>query len=454
MNQLDSQMVIAEIPDETLAHHLVNRDDLEVVLGRPETYIRWFILCTPLLWLTGLLLPAAMILFLGLLGRIPARKYLTDWVVLSWWLVSVVQAVAVFFNWLDSPESLGFLVRQWFSFTTSGWFVLGSALAIGKYSRFDSKEMVRNASILGLYIIFGGIIALLLYIITGVDSKLVVATPFGYLMPEQMSLTKFFFTIRFYQFEELFGRDLPRLVLFYPWALVLSFAGVGILFMTIYENSKFWKYIGITGGLVAIFGSMGRMGVIAVGLSLVIYFWAKLRTPTKWATVIICSIVLLFALIFHEAYGVLDSTVQRIGASREGSTDARRLAYELTWAAIQKSPVIGYGWIGDIISEEIPMPLGSHSTILGLLYTGGAVTFASFCLAVMITLFAFLKKLATSYDRKRLSAFCIFLALLLFTTTEGINYFFISTLIIMFWLGMALTPLTADEEADHLVLLL
>lgn len=451
MNELESQMAIAEIPDEILAHHLINRDDLEVVLGRPETYIKWFTLCTPLLWLSGAFLPVALILLVGLLWRIPARKYLTDWMVLSWWMVSVVQSAAVFFNWIDSPESVGFLIRQLLSFTTSGWFVLGSALAVGKYSRFDSKELVRAASILGLYFIIFGIIGFINYIIYRLPIKFI-AMPFGYLVPENMSLVKFFFTVRLYSFEDLFGNELPRLVFYYPWPLVLSFAGVGLLFMTINENSKFWKYLGVTGALVAIFGSMGRMGVIAVVFTLLIYFWGKLRTPTKWATVTICATVLLFLLIFHLGSGMIDRTVQSIGASRSGSTDARRLGYELTWTAIRHSPVIGYGWVGDLISEEIPMPLGSHSTILGILYTGGAVTFASFCLAVIITLYSFLTKLATSSDRKALSAFCIFLALLMFTATEGINYFFISNLLILFWMGMALAH--DDEQTSRILLLL
>ena len=454
MHEFKSQMVIAEIPDEILAHHRLNRDDLEVVLGRPETYIRWFILSIPVLWLTGALLPAAMILLFWLLGRIPARKYLTDWLVLSWWLVSVVQAVSVFFNWIDSPESLGFLVRQLLSFTTTGWFVMGAALAIGKYSRFDSKEIVRDASILALYIIIFGIIAILLYIITRQPTTFI-ATPVGYILPKDLSLTKFFFTIRFYSIEHLFGTELPRLALFYPWPLILSFTGIGLLFMTIFEHSKVWKYIGITGAVFAIVGTMGRMGLIASVLSLLIFFWAKLRPAAKWATVIICSTVLLFLLSAHLGSGVIDSTMENIEKSREGSSDARRLGYELTWVAINQSPIIGYGWVGDLISAEIPMPLGSHSTILGILYTGGAVTLASFCLAVMITLFSFLNKLAARGDSKRLSAFCIFLALLLFTTTEGINYFFISNLIILFWLGMGLAPVTDhDEEADRLFLLL
>jgi hypothetical protein len=454
MHEFKNQMVIAEIPDEILAHHRIHRDDLEVVLGRPETYIRWFILSTPVLWLTGALLPAAMILFLWLLWRIPARKYLTDWLVLSWWLVSFVQAVSVFFNWIDSPESSGFLVRQLLSFTTTGWFVMGAALAIGKYSRFDSKEIVRDASILALYFIIFGTIAFLIYIITKEPTRFV-ASPFGYLLPERMSITRFFFTIRFYSLEELFGKELPRLVLFYPWPLIMSFAGVGLLFMTIFEHSKVWKYIGITGAVFAIVGTMGRMGFIAAALSLLIFYWGKLRPAAKWAAVIVGSTVLLSLVSFQLGSGMLDSTMATIEKSRAGSSEARRLGYELTWAAINQSPVIGYGWVGDLISEEIPMPLGSHSTILGILYTGGAVTFAAFCLAVMITLFSFLNKLAGSGDSKRLSAFCIFLALLLFTTTEGINYFFISNLIILFWLGMALTPVTApDDEADNLFLYL
>jgi hypothetical protein len=451
MNQLESQLAIAEIPDDILAHNLINRDDLEVVLGGPEAYIRWFILCTPFLWLVGLILPAAMILLFGLLWRIPARKYLSDWVVLAWWMVSVVQAAAAFFNWIDSPESVGFLIRQFSSFTTTGWFVLGAALAVGKYSHLDSKELVRDASIIGLYYIIFGIISFIIYINYRLTAHFL-ATPFGYLLPEKMSLTKFYFTTSFYTIEDLFGMMVPRLVLFHPWPLILSFAGVGLLFMTIYENSKFWKYIGITGALVAIIGSMGRMGVIAVVLSLMIYFWAKSRTRTKWALVVICSTVLLLSVILDLGSMVIDRTVQKIESSREGSTDARRLGYELTWAAIRKSPVIGYGWVGDLISEEIPMPLGSHSTILGLLYTGGAVTFTAFCLAVIITLFSFLKKLATSDDRKCLSALCIFLVLLLFTTTEGIHYFFMTNLLILFWLGMALAPLTDDEPASQIVL--
>lgn len=235
----------------------------------------------------------------------------------------------------------------------------------------------------------------------------------------------------------------------------MSFAGVGLLFMTIFEHSKVWKYIGITGAVFAIVGTMGRMGFIAALLSLLIFYWGKLRPAAKWAAVIVGSTVLLSLVSFQLGSGMLDSTMATIEKSRAGSSEARRLGYELTWAAINQSPVIGYGWVGDLISEEIPMPLGSHSTILGILYTGGAVTFAFFCLAVMITLFSFLNKLAGSGDSKRLSAFCIFLALLLFTTTEGINYFFISNLIILFWLGMALTPVTApDDEADNLFLFL
>ncbi len=459
MNEFESQMVIAEVPDGILARHRIDRDDLEVVLGGPETYIKWFILFTPLLWLSGLLMPTAIILLLGLLWRIPPRKYLTDWLVLSWWLVSFAQAAAIFFNWVDSPASVGSMLRQIFSFPNSGWFFMGAALAVGKYSRLDSKQLARFASILGLYFIIFGIIAFFIYKKVGVPGKYI-AMPFGYLIPENFSdLHRFFFTIRFYGFEYFFERsDVPRLVLWYPWAGALSLAGVGLLFMTIHEKTKFWKYLGVTGALVGILGSMGRMGAIAVVLSLMVYFWvcfwAKLRPSAKWATMLIFSTILLFLFSLNLGSGVVDKTMQKIEASREGSTDARRMVYEETWAAIHKSPVIGYGFREILISEEIPMPLGSHSTILGVLYNGGAVTFAAFCLAVIVTLFSLLRSLATSSNRKHLSAFCIFLVLLMFAISDEINYLFISNLIILFWMGMALAPLSDDEQASPKVLLL
>jgi hypothetical protein len=453
MNQLESQSVIAEIPREILAQHRISRDDLEVVLGGPETYVKWFILLTPLLWLTGALLPAAIILLLGLFWRIPARKYLNDWVVLSWWLVFAVQAAAVLFNWMGSPESMESLFHQVFSFPNLSWLFMGAALAVGKYSNFDCKQLARFASIISLYIIVLGIVAFIIYKLQGDAVKFI--TPLGYLLPEKIDLQRFFFTVEFYSFEHLFNmREVPRLVLFYPWPLVLSFAGIGLLFITINENRKFWKYIGITGALVAIFGSMGRMGIIAAALCLLVYFWGKLRMPTKWIMLTICSIVLVFTLIFHLLSGPIDSGVRKIEASREDSTEARMLAYELTWEAIHKSPVIGYGFHKVLVSDKVPVPLGSHSTILGLLYTGGAITFASFCLAVIITLWSFRRTLAIESNKQRLSAFCIFLALLLFTATEGINYFFISNLIIIFWMGMALAPFGDDDQSPPRVLLL
>jgi hypothetical protein len=452
MNGFDEDLAIFEIPRDVLAAQGIDAADLEVRLAQPDKWIKLFIILTPLLWLTGALMPAAMLLLLWLLWRIPCRKYLTDWVVLSWWLVSGVQALCLFFNWMNSTQTTAFAIRQLFSFTTSGWFVLGAALAVGKYSRLNYKELARDASILGLYFIIFGIISFIVYLHFGNWVKFI-ASPVGLFLPQDLSLVRFYFTIRFYSMEYLFGKLLPRLALFYPWPLVLSFAGVGIFYMTLQEEKKLWRYIGITGAFVAILGSMGRMGVIALAVSLLVYGWGKMSQQAKWLTIPLVSALLVLTITFDVGGGALRHTFSDIETSREGSTEARLLDYQLTWQAIQKSPVIGYGWQGDIISEQIPMPLGSHSTILGVLYTGGALTFTFLCLAVIITLYSLLMKAVASGNVRRLSGLCIFLALTLFTTTEGINYFFISTLLILFWIGMAMSPLTEDQDKDQLILL-
>ena len=452
MDRLEKFMAISDIPADILADHLIDVNDLEVQLGQPEKWIKLYVVFTPLLWLTGALLPASLLLLIWLLLRIPARKYLTDWVVLSWWMVSAAQIVSVFFNWVEFGEGTAFLLRQLLSFTTTGWVVLGAALAVGKYSRLDYKELIRAASILCLYFIIFTIISIPLYLTLG-DQFNYIAVPFGLLLPNDMSLTKFYFTIHLYMFDDLYNVMLPRLVFFYPWPLCLSFAGIGLLFMAFQEDSKWWKYVGITGALIGIAGSMGRMGILALVGCILVYLGARLSTQAKWLLVPVLSVFLIVSLLSGWGERFVSSELNAVEASRQGSTDARNLAYEMTWQAILKSPVIGYGWVGENISEEIPIPLGSHSTIFGLLYTGGVVTFSIFCLAAALTLATLLKRLTTMGNIRCLSALCIFLALLMFAVTEGINYFFISTLIILFWIGAALST-TPDQDNERRLILL
>jgi O-antigen ligase len=55
---------------------------------------------------------------------------------------------------------------------------------------------------------------------------------------------------------------------------------------------------------------------------------------------------------------------------------ARMLIDAESWRHFLESPVWGYGWYSSEVARWLRVPLGSHSTIYGTLYTGGLVTFS------------------------------------------------------------------------------
>jgi O-antigen ligase len=71
---------------------------------------------------------------------------------------------------------------------------------------------------------------------------------------------------------------------------------------------------------------------------------------------------------------------------RPGSSEARDLIYWLSWRAFQRSPVFGYGGFSESVAAWLRVPLGSHSTFYGVLYTGGLFAFTVIALAYATTL--------------------------------------------------------------------
>jgi hypothetical protein len=235
------------------------------------------------------------------------------------------------------------------------------------------------------------------------------------------------------------------LILFFPWALVLGFAGIGIFFMSIHESSTFWKWIGIAGALVAVVGSLGRVSVVAFALAIVFHTWVRSRSAAKWLLISILSIaVIVMVSIFNiSPFDIVSELSGKIVKSRPYSSEVRLQLNEETWKGIEKSPIVGNGWQGERIFPNVPMPIGSHSTILGVLYTGGISTFLFFCSAVLIT-FASLVKQNYIDSIYHISAMTVFFAFLMFTYTESVQLFIFPTLLVFLWIGWALSPVIAD----------
>jgi hypothetical protein len=61
-----------------------------------------------------------------------------------------------------------------------------------------------------------------------------------------------------------------------------------------------------------------------------------------------------------------------------------------------QSPIIGHGWIGESVHLKEVLPIGSHSTVYGLLYIGGIPSFFTFVVAMLLTFTALGQRLLSS----------------------------------------------------------
>ena len=405
----------------------------------------WFIAATPLLWFAGLLAPAGFLMSLWFFYRLTAAKAPLYVVPCLWAAVGLAQAISVIINCFTADLPFTYLLYRLASTTVSGWFILALALAAGRYFIFSPIKFSRLTSILSLYILSLGTLSFLLWGLGSFES-LSILSPVGSLVPSSLPSSASLFTLNFFSTGTLFGLTLPRLTLFYPWAECLGFAGTGLFFVCLNEEDKNWKTIGVSGALFAIFLSMSRAAIVSFCIALAIYLW--LRSERKWLFLGLFSVHLVLLVAYfnfvdfsiaaslREAYELIASMR---GDGGLGSTIGRNYVYDASYKAFLESPLWGYGWPGEDIADSLPMPIGSHSTIYGLLYTGGIFTFLCFCIAILATL-GYLFKAALGGSTISKASFAIAVALAVMSYGETLYSFSLPIFFVFLWLGMGLRP--------------
>ena len=397
-----------------------------------------YVRLTPVLWALGLLAPLGMALLSGSLLR-NARDKRVGTTVFLWWFVGFMQAISVLVNWFDSGSSTWYLLYRLGSATVSGWLFLGAAIGVGRIYRLNSPKVVRAICVLGLYLLVLGSLSIGLGLVSGIE-KLSITSPVGLLLPRDLPATEYAFTMNFFTYEEILGKRIPRLILFYPWPVCLGFAGIAVCFIALCEKRLLWKRIGFSGGVMAVVGSMSRAAAIALVVTGVLYVWQTWHPRYRWATIsLLCIIPVTIVYLDMPVMRHVAQFYDSVADLRQGSSDARQAGYYESKRRFLRSPLIGHGWPGEYLSDTIPMPVGSHSTVYGLLYTGGLFTFIPFCIAMLWTLAALFWR-ARYRDPAARSALSIAVALSILCYGEGIYSFSIPVLFAFCWMGAALRP--------------
>lgn len=115
------------------------------------------------------------------------------------------------------------------------------------------------------------------------------------------------------------------------------------------------------------------LGVLAT-IAGIFYINEKTRVKafSRGAKVVIVAVIaIVLIVIFHSE---LLSAIQELLDSRQGSTDTRRSLYQYTFnEVVTQSPIIGCGIKDTVAQFGEAVPVGSHSTYLGVFYRTGIV---------------------------------------------------------------------------------
>ena len=185
--------------------------------------------------------------------------------------------------------------------------------------------------------------------------------------------------------DKLFERVFPRSPGFnvYGTALGLTMLLVivmSIAYIKVTNKKKRWFFI-IFLETVALILSLSRTTVIgflaAIGIVFII---ANIEKSLLMKVIPAILIVLLIFLVIFPPKGIINT----FSEFRKGSTIWRARLYQLTLSEALKKPVLGYGFKPR--TEDFPVPIGSHSTFIGMIYkTGflGLVVFLLFWVSVL-----------------------------------------------------------------------
>lgn len=405
------------------------------------------LLLTVPFWAIGLLTPwQAVIIIVLAFARSPA-EYLPRLVALSWISIGLIQfAASILAGVWREQAAVG--VAQLFSFGVFGWLMAGLAIWAGAAHGLSSRRIVRSVALLGVMILPFALIGAV-GVMLGLP-HLYSTNTIPMLLAPNSPVALLYGSATIYLSEETLGELRTRLVLFYPYTTALGLGGIGITLISLLEKDRLLQLAGMSGGVIAVVFSWSRLALVAMMLCAAGWLWLKSPLWLKFVAVFLAlSAIFIMSITDVDWLGAMMSVQDRIDGVRAGSSLARHLIYEKSWAGFLTSPIFGNGWIGPSVHPTEVLPIGSHSTVYGLLYTGGVMAFGAFVVAMAFTVIASILRLANTTEERRDEAIVLLLlslTLLFFCKYESLFSITLPCSYIFTFMGGALASSTGSGK--------
>ena len=342
---------------------------------RAERLIYWSILSTWGLWLLGALYPFGPLLGTVLLvvalydgfhrdadpEAVPHVPPLSVWV----WVVGMaVMAVALIIGHIDFDHDLLQTMKSLIGWA-KGWALMAIFILAGAMLRVRPQVIYRATSVLAVQTL-----ALApLFLIAGVIElpALLYVSPLSVLGGPSSD----FYDVSLYATDETTGK--LRWRFFAPWATAAACAaGIGMVF-AIYERSRMWQAIGLACALAVCLMSGSRLSLVAIPVTLVgVALASNMLRPGVYAMLgVVATVAILAGNDIAAAYSDLTESFNNARAvSSRVRAGLQSIALH-RW--ITEAPIFGHGIVerGPYIVHY--MPIGSHHTWVGLLFTKGIV---------------------------------------------------------------------------------
>jgi O-antigen ligase len=409
----------------------------------------------PVLWLLGLYLPAIFLLII-VAFFISVRSRRAWGHALPWFGVALAQITSIIINWAQTDQPFWMLGKHLLAGYASGWYMLGAAVGLGASGHIRAKPFLRAIARLGFASVVLGAVAYTLAFTSG-QEQLHVLTPVGHLLPTGLTSTGFFFGLYLFDWQRFLGMNLPRIALFFPWCAIAGYAGLYLILIIANERAPRRRHLVTACGVLMVLASLSRLAAVALLVCLFVRWYLgrsfRLQIPLAAVGVTAATVLWMWA---GSMLAVVQEAQDRMASMRPGSSAVRERIYEASWEGIRSAPILGHGWPGESVmsmSEDDQsiygsgperIVVGTHSTISGVLYKGGLLTFLALVFAFGRTAAVIGRSRGDPMVRR--STLALLVALVLTGIGEGLEALVVPTIFVYLWIGIALRASRPERQ--------
>ncbi|MEL6927282.1 MAG: O-antigen ligase family protein [Cyanobacteria bacterium J06600_6] len=241
-----------------------------------------------------------------------------------------------------------------------------------------------------------------------------------------------------------------RIYSFTPWYTATGILGVFFFFLAWEDKVKIWRHSGMISALIMVMVSQSRAALLCIPFVLVVVWAVRNITNIK---VQFLSAFTFFSLgIFSFQIAKALNFAQEQFTNFRGkdslySSRTRNILYRMTIKAWwNEAPVWGHGRVPEYGPRVVGnMPIGTHNTWLGGLYTFGLVGFTAFAIAVIFTLFNLIIQARKSNSAR--VGLCLFISFFVSSFTDSVEY-----INYVYWSALLFVGIVLRQEQEEIEL--